>query len=124
MDFIFDLPLVLSNEFRVHPSCDIPIQAGLHEHYLEYDPDIWKNVSDCVLHRLKHFKFYYLDGDALQMAFLKFVLANSPVLQKMSITIADKPKQEKSCILKSLKPYHRASFLLKQVKVDNKLSLL
>lgn len=121
MHFIFDRPLVLANEFRVHPSCDITIQAPFLAHHLEYDPDIWENVSDWVLHRLKRFTFYYVNGDALQMAFLKFVLAKSPVLQTMSITIANRAMEEKSSILESLISYRRASCLLKEVEVDKEL---
>lgn len=56
--------------------------------------------------------------NVLQMEFLKFLLANAPTLEAVSITIAREAKLEEAMILKSLLSFHRASASLKNFTVD------
>lgn len=63
-----------------------------------------------MFHQLKKIKMSSMSGEAPQMEFLKFVLANAPVLQTMTVTI-NKHGKEETRILKSLLLRQRVSVI-------------
>eukprot|EP00262_Sarcandra_glabra_P003517 TRINITY_DN14251_c0_g1_i2.p1 TRINITY_DN14251_c0_g1~~TRINITY_DN14251_c0_g1_i2.p1 ORF type:complete len:164 (-),score=30.66 TRINITY_DN14251_c0_g1_i2:11-448(-) len=76
-----------------------------------------KNL-DCVLLRLQIIKMTSMKGETHELEFIKFVLANAPVLQTMKIEIDPKKKSEELRIFKTLLQFQRASVEAKIVHLD------
>ncbi|KAJ0718937.1 putative leucine-rich repeat domain superfamily, F-box-like domain superfamily [Helianthus annuus] len=79
------------------------------EHYEKYHSDVWlEHLSDVWLEHLNELKIEYISNLEPEMDFLKFILARSPKLKKVSIRSEVKKDQE-SGMLKTLLRAPRAS---------------
>ncbi|KAL5995867.1 hypothetical protein ACLOJK_025939 [Asimina triloba] len=82
--------------------------------------DFWEERVnlDCVLCRLQTVKFKHIYGEKVEVEFMKFLLANSPVLDKMVIKPYAISKKRRRSILKELRQAQNASARAKILYLD------